>query len=49
MTWPAPAPTTPQLLRLDQELAARLERIIAGVDGHDEYDGLAGAYEGAEH
>ena len=34
-----------QLLRLDPELAARLERVIAGVDGHDEYDGLAGAYD----
>ena len=34
-----------QLLRLDPELAARLERVIAGVDEHDEYDGLAGAYD----
>ena len=37
-----------QLLALDQELAARLERIIAGADGRDEYDGLAGASEGVE-
>lgn len=34
-----------KLLRLDQELAARLERIIAGADGRDEYDGLAGQYD----
>jgi Tfp pilus assembly protein PilF len=34
-----------QLLRLDPELAARLERIIAGADEHDAYDGLVGAYE----
>src|SRR6266581_13511 len=34
-----------QLLQLAPELATRLERIIAGADGHDEYDGLAGAYE----
>jgi Tfp pilus assembly protein PilF len=34
-----------QLLRLDPELATRLERIIAGADERDEYDGLAGAYE----
>ena len=34
-----------QLLRLDPELAARLERVIAGVGEHDEYDGLAGAYD----
>jgi Flp pilus assembly protein TadD len=34
-----------QLLRLDPELAARLERIIAGADERDEYDGLAGAYD----
>jgi Flp pilus assembly protein TadD len=34
-----------QLLRLDPELAARLERVIAGTDGRDEYDGLAGAYD----
>jgi tetratricopeptide (TPR) repeat protein len=38
-----------QLLRLDPELAARLERIIAGTDEHDPYDGLAGASEGVEH
>ena len=37
-----------KLLALDPELAARLERIIAGTDGHDESDGLAGAYEEAE-
>ena len=34
-----------QLLRLDPELAARLERIIAGAEGSNEYDGLAGAYD----
>jgi tetratricopeptide (TPR) repeat protein len=34
-----------QLLRLDPELAARLERIIAGADERDEYHGLAGAYD----
>jgi Flp pilus assembly protein TadD len=34
-----------QLLRLDPELAARLERVIAGADERDEYDGLAGAYD----
>ena len=34
-----------QLLRLDPELATRLERIIAGADERDEYDGLVGAYE----
>src|SRR5262249_56016344 len=33
------------LLTLDPELAARLERIITGTDGRDEYDGLAGAHE----
>jgi tetratricopeptide (TPR) repeat protein len=38
-----------RLLALDQALAARLERIIAGADGRDEYDGLAGASEGVEH
>ena len=37
------------LLALDQELAARLERIIAGADAHDEYGGLAGTPEGGEH
>ena len=37
-----------QLLRLDPELAARLERIIAGADGRDAYDDLAGASEGVE-
>jgi len=34
-----------QLLKLDPELAARLERIMAGTDERDEYDGLAGAYD----
>jgi Tfp pilus assembly protein PilF len=34
-----------QLLRLDPELAAKLERIIAGADERDAYDGLAGAYD----
>jgi Tfp pilus assembly protein PilF len=34
-----------QLLRLNPALAARLERIIAGADERDAYDGLAGAYE----
>jgi len=34
-----------QLLRIAPELAARLERIIAGTDEHDAYDGLVGAYE----
>jgi Flp pilus assembly protein TadD len=34
-----------QLLQLDPELAARLEGIMAGTDEHDEYDGLAGAYD----
>src|SRR4029077_15137377 len=29
-----------KLLALDQELAAKLERIIAGTGGRDEYDGL---------
>ena len=33
------------LLTLDQELAAKLERIIAGANERDEYDGLAGAYD----
>ena len=37
------------LLALDPELAAKLERIIVGPDGRDEYDGLSGAYEEAEH
>ena len=32
------------LLGLDQELAAKLERIIAGTGGRDEYDGLAAPY-----
>jgi hypothetical protein len=32
-------------LKLDQELAARLERVIAGADGRDDYDGLTGAYD----
>jgi Flp pilus assembly protein TadD len=34
-----------QLLQLDSGLAARLERVIAGADERDEYDGLAGAYD----
>jgi tetratricopeptide (TPR) repeat protein len=34
-----------KLLALDQELAAKLERIIAGAGGRDEYDGLAGQYD----
>ena len=34
-----------KLLRLDQELAAKLERSIAGAGGHDEYDGLAAQYD----
>jgi tetratricopeptide (TPR) repeat protein len=34
-----------QLLQLDPGLAARLERVIAGADERDEYDGLAGAYD----
>jgi Tfp pilus assembly protein PilF len=34
-----------QLLRLDPELAAKLERIIAGADERDAYDGLAGTYD----
>jgi hypothetical protein len=34
-----------RLLALDQQLAARLERIIAGAGGSDEYDGLAGQYD----
>jgi tetratricopeptide (TPR) repeat protein len=34
-----------KLLTLDQGLAARLDRIIAGADERDEYDGLAGAYD----
>jgi Tfp pilus assembly protein PilF len=38
-----------QLLTLDQELAAKLERIIDGADGRDEYDGLAGVSEGGEN
>ena len=33
------------LLALDQELAAKLERIIAGTGGRDEYDGLATQYD----
>jgi tetratricopeptide (TPR) repeat protein len=37
-----------QLLRLDPALAARLERIIAGADGRDAYDDLAGASERVE-
>jgi tetratricopeptide (TPR) repeat protein len=38
-----------KLLALDQELAAKLERIIDGADGRDEYDGLAGVSEGGEN
>jgi hypothetical protein len=34
-----------KLLTLDQELAAKLERIIAGADGADENDGLTGQYD----
>jgi tetratricopeptide (TPR) repeat protein len=34
-----------KLLALDQELAAKLERIIAGAGGRDEYDGLTGQYD----
>jgi Tfp pilus assembly protein PilF len=34
-----------KLLALDQELAAKLERIIAGASGRDEYDGLAAQYD----
>ena len=34
-----------QLLALDQELAAKLARIIAGTGGRDEYDGLAAQYD----
>jgi tetratricopeptide (TPR) repeat protein len=33
-----------KLLALDQELAAKLESIIAGGGGRDEYDGLAAQY-----
>jgi tetratricopeptide (TPR) repeat protein len=34
-----------KLLALDQELAVKLERIIAGTSGRDEYDGLAAQYD----
>jgi tetratricopeptide (TPR) repeat protein len=34
-----------KLQGLDQELAAKLERIITGIDGHHEYDGLAAQYD----
>jgi tetratricopeptide (TPR) repeat protein len=34
-----------KLLVLDQELAAKLERIITGTAGRDEYDGLAAQYD----
>jgi uncharacterized protein involved in exopolysaccharide biosynthesis len=34
-----------KLQGLDQQLAAKLERIIAGGGGHDEYDGLAAQYD----
>jgi tetratricopeptide (TPR) repeat protein len=33
-----------KLLALDQGLATKLERIIAGADGHDEDDGLTAPY-----
>jgi tetratricopeptide (TPR) repeat protein len=33
-----------QLLQLDQELAARLERLMAGAGQSDDYDGLAAQY-----
>ena len=33
-----------KLLSLDQELAAKLERIIDGMGGRDDYDGLAAPY-----
>jgi tetratricopeptide (TPR) repeat protein len=33
-----------KLLALDQGLATKLERIIAGADGHDKDDGLAAQY-----
>ena len=33
-----------KLLGLDQELAAKLERIIAGTGGRDDHDGLAAPY-----
>jgi tetratricopeptide (TPR) repeat protein len=34
-----------KLLTLDQKLAAKLDRIIAGTGGGDEYDGLAAQYD----
>ena len=34
-----------KLLALDQELAAKLESIIAGAGGRDEYDGLEAQYD----
>jgi tetratricopeptide (TPR) repeat protein len=34
-----------QLLALDQALAAKLERVIAGAGEHDDYDGLAASYD----
>jgi tetratricopeptide (TPR) repeat protein len=34
-----------KLLMLDQELAAKLDRIIAGTGGPDEYEGLAAQYD----
>ena len=34
-----------RLLTLDRELAAKLERIMAGAGERDEYDGLAAPYE----
>ncbi len=34
-----------QLLQLDQELAAKLERLIAGAGNPDDYDGLAAQYD----
>jgi tetratricopeptide (TPR) repeat protein len=34
-----------QLLQLDQELAAKLERLLAGAGNPDDYDGLAAQYD----
>lgn len=34
-----------KLLALDRELAAKLERIIAGTAGHDDYGGLTAQYD----
>jgi len=33
-----------KLLGLDRQLAAKLERVIAGTGGRDDYDGLAAPY-----